>query len=252
MTLRSIVLALLAAAMFANGAPGATFSLAWRIVAEDTGLFSLPYQGMPENDATDGAAWSSLTRVTCDLYLRGMPGQRIHGIDMGDGAFSQASPFSMHTNGTVFNHSLGSHLRSGAMEIPPFNAMQYDTYLDLGGATISIPGSVDLNANGATDQDIRATWFTTDVATLDAAGEMRLMRITVGWSTNPWTSSGFFLGTPSLSPALDAGSPVSQLRVFLPAGEFVDLTIGNAMNFPTPGASALAAIAGLAGLRRRR
>ncbi len=240
----------------ASSAPAAVTGVAWRIVAEDTGLWNRPYQGSPQNDAFDGAAWTSLTRVTCDLYLIGTPGQRINGVNMGDASAPNATPYAIYTNAAIFNHALGSNVQS-VTEFPPFNAMQYDTFVDLGGTqstpTISFAGGVDLDASGGSTQAIRATWFTTDEATLDQDGRMRILRVTIGVpiGSSPWFD-GFFLGTPGV-PGQESGSePVSRIEVGLPNGELVELIVGTALYPPAPGTTVLLGLAAATGLRRRR
>ncbi|MBL0922367.1 MAG: hypothetical protein IBJ10_09605 [Phycisphaerales bacterium] len=250
--MRLALLALLAVACGPGAASAAVTGVVWRIVAEDTGLWNRPYEGMPQNDVVEGANWASMIRVTCDLYLTGTPGQRINGVNMGDSNAPSATPFALHTNATVFNHSLGSNVQSAA-EFPPFNSLAYDTFVDLGGTqttpNISFAGGTNLTGSGGV---LRGTWFTTDEATLDQDGRMRILRVTIGvpFGHNPFFG-GYFLGTPGL-PGQEAGGPVSRLEVGLPNGELVQLYIGTALYPPTPGATALLGIAGAAGLRRRR
>jgi len=253
MIARPFFAALFASATLASSTSASVTGVVWRIVAEDTGLWNRPYEGAPQNDAFEGANWASLTRVTCDLYLVGTPGQRINGINMGDSNFPGAAPFALHTNATVFNHSFGSNVQS-ATEFPPFNALAYDTFVDLGGTqttpNISFAGGTSLTGAGGV---LRGTWFTTDEATLDAEGRMRILRVTIGvpMGTDPFFD-GFYLGTPG-TPGQEAGfGPVSSLEVGLPGGELAQFTIGNALYPPAPGAATLLGIAGMAGLRRRR
>jgi len=233
--------ATIAAALVATSAQAAVTGVVWRVVDNTVGA--------PGSDAFAGAQWNALSQYTVDLILQGDAGQRINGINMGDSNFPNAAPFALYTNGTVFNHSFGSNVQS-ATEFPPFNAMAYDTYVDLGGTqatpAISFAGGTDLSGAGGV---LRATWFTTDNAVLDANGEMRIMRITVGYAPgfDPFTQQAY-LGT------LQGVSPVSSLEVGLPGGELATLVIGNAFSLtpPTPGTAALLGIAGVSGLRRRR
>jgi len=245
--------ALTSACVVASASSAAVTGVVWRIVAEDTGLWNRPYEGMPQNDVVEGANWASMTRVTCDLYLTGTPGQRINGINMGDSNAPGATPFALHTNAMVFNHSLGSNVQS-ITEFPPFNALAYDTFVDLGGTqttpNISFAGGTSLTGAGGV---LRGTWFTTDEATLDEDGRMRILRVTIGvpMGSDPFFD-GFYLGTPGI-PGQEAGfGPLSSLEVGLPAGELVQFTIGNALYPPAPGSVALFGVVGAAGLRRRR
>lgn len=212
--------------------------------------------GNPGGDAVGGApGWNALSQYTFDLILQGDAGQRINGINMGDAAFPNAAPFALYTNGTVYNHPLGSNIRSTAFEnVAGFNAIRYDTYVALEGssaASVSFAGGADLSGTGGV---LRATWFTTDNVTLDANGEMRIMRVTVGYQNgfDPFAmGSGAFLGTLGV-PGLEAGSNESRIEVGLPGGVLTELVVGNAFEVPTPGATALMGLAGLVGLRRRR
>lgn len=260
--MRHCFTATIAAALVATSAQAAVTDVVWRLVgsAPSASIPGLPtHTGSPEADAFQGAIWASMSRYTFDLILQGDAGQRISGINLGDSNFPNAAPFALYTNGSVFNHSFGGDVRS-ATEFPPFNAMAYDTYVDLGGGVatpvISFVSPADLNANGTTDKAIRANWFTDDDASLDGNGEMRIMRITVGFEHgfDPWLwNSGAYLGTPDFGP--DVGdSPTSMLRVVLFDGSSVDLVIGDAVQplSPTPSATALLGIAGAAGMRRRR
>ena len=241
-----------AALAVAASAQAAVTGVVWRAVDNSV--------GNPGMDAVGGApGWNALSQYTFDLILMGDAGQRINGINMGDAAFPNASPFALYTNGNVFNHPLGSNIRSTNFEnVPGFNAIRYDTYVALEGsiaASVSFAGVADLAANGTTDQVMRATWFTTDNVTLDANGEMRIMRVTVGYQMgfDPFASgSGAFLGTLGVG-GLEAGNNESRIEVGLPGGVLTELVIGNAFELvPTPGATALFGLAGLAGLRRRR
>jgi len=256
MTKMIIAAAALAVAASANAA---VTGVVWRVVgsAPSASMPGLPaHAGAPGSDGFAGAQWNALSQYTFDLILQGDAGQRINGINMGDSAFPNAAPFALYTNGTVFNHSFGSNLRSAAFEaVPGFNAIQYDTYVALGSAApgpgVSFAGGADLTGTGGV---LRATWFTTDNATLDANGEMRIMRVTVGYTAgfDPFASdSGAYLGTLGIA-GLEGGAPQSSIQVGLPAGELADLVVGNAFEVPTPGATALMGLAGLVGLRRRR
>ena len=229
-----------AALAVAASAQAAVTGVVWRSVDNTVGA--------PGTDAFAGAAWNALTQYTFDLILQGDAGQRINGINMGDSNFPNAAPFALYTNGTVFNHPFGGNTQS-ATEFPPFNAMTYDTFVDLGGTqatpAISFAGGVAL-----TGPTLRATWFTTDNTVLDANGEMRIMRVTVGYAGG--APADAFLGTLGIG-GLEAGVPQSSIEVGLPAGVLTTLVVGNAFELvPTPGATALFGLAGLAGLRRRR
>lgn len=234
---------IIAASLLAPASLGDVTGVSWRHVDNTV--------GNPESDG----AWNALAgkQYTFDLFLLGDAGQRINGINMGNEAFPDAAPFALHTNGAVFNHPLGSDVRSPAFEnIPGFTGIRYDTFVAMGsdvpGPTISFAGQVDLIADGAVDQSLRALWFTTDNAVLDANGEMRILRITVSYPSgqDPFGPPNF-LGTI-------AGGPLSSLQVGLPGGVLVDLVIPNALSVtpPSPGGAALAGLAGLLGLRRRR
>ena len=207
--------------------------------------------GAPGSDAFAGAVWNAMNQYTFDLILLGDAGQRVNGINMGDANAPAATPYFIQTNGATFNHAFGGNVRSTAFEAAPgFNAIQYDTYVamgDLAAANISFAGGVDLSTNGTSDQFMRATWFTTSETVLNAQGEMRIMRVTVGYAQgfDPFTQGGF-LGTSGVG-AGDA----STIEIGLPGGALQVVTVGNAF-IPAPGAMALAGLAGLAGLRRRR
>lgn len=239
--------AILAAAFVAASAPAAVTGVYWTQV--DNSI------GSPQNDAFAGAQWSALTRVTFDLFLIGDPGERIRGINMGDPSDPAGSPFVIRTDGMVFNHPLGSDVRTN-LEFPPFNAMAFDTFVDLGGGVatpvISFVEPADLNANGTTEQEIRGRWFTDDEAVLDDTGLMRILRVTVGYDlTEPFTQHPF-LGTPEDCSGT-MGEMESWIQVELWGGELVSLQVFDALPcIPSPGASALPGIAGVAGLRRRR
>ncbi len=238
------VVALLAAAGVANAA---VTGVTWRVVGDP----SMPHAGNPGSDNIAGATWNALNQYTFDLILLGDAGQRVNGVNMGDSSAPAATPYFISTNGTVFNHALGGNTRSGNFEnIPGFNAIRYDTFVALGsdvpGPAISFAGGTSLN--GPT---MRSTWFTTDNAVLDANGEMRIMRVTVGYANgfNPYTDGGF-LGTVGVIG--QAGNDASTIEIGLPGGALQVLTVGNAFEIPAPGAAALMGLAGLAGIRRRR
>ncbi|MBL0922364.1 MAG: hypothetical protein IBJ10_09590 [Phycisphaerales bacterium] len=227
--------------MAAGVANAAVTGVTWRVVDNTV--------GNPGGDSFAGAVWNSLNQYTFDLILQGDAGQRINGINMGDSNAPAATPYFISTNGTVFNHALGSNVRSAAFE-PAFSALQYDTFVALG-STVPGPGisfAGGQNLNGPT---LRATWFTTDNAVLDANGEMRIMRVTVGYANgfNPYTQGGF-LGT--LGVIGQTGVDASTIEIGLPGGALQTLTVGNAFEVPAPAATALMGLAGLAGLRRRR
>jgi hypothetical protein len=236
------VVALLALAGAANAA---ITGVTWRPVDNTV--------GNPGGDSFAGATWNAMTQYTFDLVLLGDAGQRVNGVNMGDSAAPGATPYFISTNGTIFNHSFGGNTRSAAFEaVPGFNAIQYDTYVALGS---SAPGPAISFAGGAslTHPTMRATWFTTDEALLDANGEMRIMRVTVGYANgfNPYTDGGF-LGTLGI-PGQGVGTDQSSIEVGLPGGALQQLVVGNAFEIvPAPGAAALMGLAGLAGIRRRR
>ena len=241
MTKMIIAAAALAVAASANAA---VTGVVWRSVANGAAQGSPNFPGQAGN-----------TLYTFDLILQGDVGQRINGINMGDSNFPNAAPYALYTNGAVANHQFGSNLRSAAFE-GVFPDIAFDTYVALGsdnpGPGVSFAGGANLTGTGGV---LRATWFTTDNAVLDANGEMRIMRVTVGYASSfdPFaTGSGAFLGTLGVG-GLEAGSPQSSIQVGLPAGVLTDLVVGNAFELvPTPGATALFGLAGLAGLRRRR
>ena len=237
----SIFVSAASAIVLAASAHGAVTGFTWRLVDNTAGA--------PGADGFAGAQWNALDQYTFDLILHGDHGQRINGVNMGDANAPAATPFALHTNMTVFNHPFGGNVRSAAFEpAPGFNAMRYDTFVALGSvpaANISFAGGVDLSgANGV----LRATWFTTENATLDANGEMRILRVTVGVpiGMNP-SGNGYFLGTTGLP-----GSPISSAEIGLPGGVLTTLVIPSGFVPPTPGAAALFGVVGLAGLRRRR
>jgi hypothetical protein len=248
-----MMLSAAAALAVAASAQAAVTGVVWRPVDNTVGA--------PGSDSFAGAQWNALSQYTFDLILMGDAGQRINGINMGDSAFPNSAAFVLNTNGTVFNHSFGGDTRSAAFEaVPGFNAIQYDTYVAMGsdvpGPAISFAGGVDLdNVGDPLPGEMRATWFTTDNATLDANGEMRILRVTVGYTVgfDPFAvGSGAFLGTLGI-PGLEFGTSQSQIQVGLPGGVLSNIVVGNAFEVvPTPGAAALMGIAGLAGLRRRR
>ncbi|MBL0922368.1 MAG: hypothetical protein IBJ10_09610 [Phycisphaerales bacterium] len=233
-----------AALAVAGSAQAAVTGVIWRPVA------NAPAQGSPNFPGQAGN-----TIYTFDLILQGDAGQRINGINMGDSAFPNAAPYALYTNGAVANHQLGGNVRSTAFE-GFFPDIAFDTFVALGsdapGPAISFAGGTNLSGVGGV---LRATWFTTDNATLDASGEMRIMRVSVGYvsSFDPFAKgSGAFLGTLGIG-GLEVGSPESSIQVGLPGGVLTDLVVGNAFQeVPAPGAAALMGLAGLAGLRRRR
>ena len=237
------VSALLAVAGAANAA---VTGVTWRVVDNSV--------GNPGSDGFAGSVWNALNQYTFDLILQGDAGQRINGINMGDSAAPGATPYFISTNGTIFNHSFGGNTRSASFEaVPGFNAIQYDTFVALG-STAPGPGISFAGGASLTSPTMRATWFTTDNAVLDANGEMRILRVTVGLpsATDP---SGqpfpYYLGTHHI-PGF---SPISSIEVGLPAGQLTSLIIPNALGPltpPTPGTAALLGIAGVAGMRRRR
>lgn len=237
---------LAAAAMLAvaGAANAAVSGVIWRPVDNSSGAGDAQWDALAGN------------QFTFDLVLLGDAGQRINGINMGDAAFPDAAPFALFTNGSVFNHTLGSNVRNAAFEnLPGFTGLRFDTFVAMGsdvpGPTISFAGQVDLNANGTTDTVMRATWFTTDNAVLDANGEMRILRVTVSYADgfDPYVDGGV-LGTQGVIG--QEGGAQSSIQVGLPGGELANLVIGNAFEIPTPGATALLGLAGLVGLRRRR
>lgn len=237
---------LLAAALVAPSAPAAVTGVYWNQVDNDI--------GNPQNDAFAGAQWSALTQVTFDLFLMGDPGERIRGINMGDPGDPASSPFVIRTDGMVFNHPFGSDVRS-SIEFPPFGALAYDTYVDLGGGVatpvISFVEPADLTANGTTDQEIRGRWFTDDEAVLDDNGLMRILRVTVGYDLNVPFTQHPFLGTPQDCSGT-MGEMESWIQVELWGGELVSLQVFDALPcIPSPSAAALLGVAGLAGVRRR-
>ncbi len=237
----------------ASSAQAAVTGVTWRQVDNSVGY--------PMGDSFVGANWNSVSRVTFDLILLGDAGQRINGINMGDAAFPNAAPFALYTNGAVFNHPFGSNVRSTAFEnLPNFNALRYDTFVALDGSSapiISFAGVADVDANGTTDQAMRATWFTTDSVTLDANGEMRIMRVTVGYDILQLPPDfDAFLGTNNvLGGELftgQRGELDSIIEVGLPGGELVQFLVGDAFYPPAPGTTILLSLAAATGLRRRR
>jgi len=205
--------------------------------------------GNPGADSFMGPQWNALSWFTFDLYLQGDQGQLINGINL-------TSPFGVHTNGSVFNHSLGGNVQS-AFEFAPFNAMAYDTYVALGGSAaapiISFTGGVNLSGSPG---PLQAMWSTSPAVAIDSSGEFRIMRVTVGYliGFDPFDpTSGGYLGTSGVAGLYFGNGPVSSLQVQLPNGEVASFVIGNAFEpIPTAGAAALLGVAGGAGLRRRR
>lgn len=226
----------------AGAANAAVSGVVWRTVDNSTAA----------GDAQWGAFLPASTKYTFDLILQGDAGQRINGINMGDAAAPQV-PFGIQHNGSIFNHLFGTNLRSAAFEaVPGFQGIAFDTFVAMGsttpGPTISFAGTADLS-----NSPLRATWFTTDNAVLDANGEMRIMRVTIAFADagfDPYTDGGI-LGTPGIIGA-EGGTMESRIEVGLPGGELQVLTVGNAFEIPAPGAAFVAGLAGLVGLRRRR
>lgn len=72
--MRDLIAAFLGALTLATSTHAAVSHVGWRIVAEDALLWNRPYAGSPQDDTVEGANWTSMTRVTCDLYLHGTPG----------------------------------------------------------------------------------------------------------------------------------------------------------------------------------
>lgn len=240
--MRSIALAALLACSAQSHA--AVTGIFWRQVNNTVGA--------PGADAFAGAQWNALDQYTFDLMLRGDAGQRINGINMGNA--NPPTLRGLYTNGVVFNHSFGGNVQS-TIEFPPFNAMAYDTYVDLGGTpttpVITFVGSSDLSGGGGA---IRAHWQTANTALLDANGEMRIMRVTVGLPAGSIAfGGGFILGTGGLPGLWYGNPPQSSLEVELGNGNLRSFVIGNAFELvPAPGAVTLLGVAGLAAARRRR
>lgn len=243
MTGQNSVLALLAGVALAGASSAAVNGLEWRMVDNTI--------GNPGSDPFSGAAWSGFDRYTFDLILTGDAGQMVNGINLGDSNAPNATPYALYTNGDVFNHQFGGNTEG--FPPLPFAAVPYDTFVDLGAAhnssNISFAGGVDLDNAGAVPGVMRATWFTTTPAVMDANGELRIMRVSVGLpgGSDPFDGSWYLGGTPGVN----AGVETSRLQVGLPAGALADFDIPNAF-IPAPGAVAAFGMLGLAGLRRRR
>ncbi len=188
----------------------------------------------PSADPIAGAAWAAQPYRTFDLMLLGSAGDLVNGVNLGGAA---ADPYQINTGGgVIFNHSAGGDQRSMALE-GLFSAMGFDTYATYGGndTTAGHPfggfaGTVNLTGAGGV---IRFTSFAAagNPAAVGANGMMRVLRVSVA---NFNASTG------------GAGS----LEVGLPGGALATFQVGPWI--PTPGATALLGLAGLAGLRRRR
>lgn len=248
--------ALAIVAISASGpASAALRGIRWRAVEH-----TIPPGADPEWDEFV-AAYSP---YSFDMLLLGDVGERVAGIDMGDASFPSASPNRLGTNGLVFNHSAGGDLRTpGFEDVDGLQGLRYDTFIALGddvpGPDITITGQVDLHASGISDRIMRGSWLTQDEATLVAGpsgyGELRLMRVTVGFpiGIDPYIDGGVLGTIGVVGSGIGDTWEQSWLEVRLVGGEMERLIIGQAFElYPTPGGAALAGLAGLLGLRRRR
>ncbi len=155
----------------------------------------------PGTDPVAGAAWTSGGPwKTYDLVVEGRPTAQLNAVNLGaDGA-----PYSLAVSGTVFNHPLGSNVRSFAVE-PTFAAVFFDTYACYGGTTTTDGGATNFagttNLSGAGGV-IQATTFTQPAGSLvadnaaPAGGSIRVLRVTVNGTVGGGSSS-VELGLPN-------------------------------------------------------
>ena len=248
MQVHLIGVSLATAAALASSASGAINGAIWRSV---TSQFGVP-------DPNGDPDYASLARYTFDLYLWGDAGAQIRGINMGNADDPSSSHLGLWTNGSVYNHMFGSDVRIPAFE-GVFPGMAFDTFVALGretpGPSISFASDPDLDADGVIDRVLRAQWYSDEGATLDGNGELRILRVTVGYPEGfdpyVWNAGGYLGTAPYGPPALE---PQSRLQVLYLDGSTQEMIIGDGIQplSPTPGATALFGIAGVAGMRRRR
>ncbi|MBL0922366.1 MAG: hypothetical protein IBJ10_09600 [Phycisphaerales bacterium] len=182
------IVSLVGATLLASGAHAAVNGVIWRGVNPN-----LP-------PSANDPAYASLARYTFDLILSGDSGTQIRGVNMGDADDPSSSHLGLWTNGSVYNHFFGSDVRSPSFE-HVFPHIALDTFVALGstvpGPAISFAAPADLNADGVNDRVLRAHWFSDAGAALDANGELRILRVTVGYdpSYNPFLWNTGYLGT---------------------------------------------------------
>lgn len=175
----------------------------------------------PGSDPVAGAAWASRPWQTFDLTLRGSHGDVVLGV--------HAGTFSAGSGAVYFNHSVGSDLRSFALE-PIFPAIGFDTYVTLGGndtqngAPITLLAGTDLTGPGGV---LTFGFDALAPAQVGANGQLRVLRFSVADFASNW---------------------FGQLSVVTPSGVQTFQVVP-----PSPGAGAVAFVAaGFMGARRRR
>lgn len=176
---------------------------------------------------------------TFDLFLFGEPGTLVNAINMGSASNPVLGPFTILTDGAMYNDSLASGpFAPNPLTYPVSPAAEFDTYLtfqaSLADSISVLPGSVDLESSS-----LRGVWFATPVPgedwrqSISAQGDFWLLRATVS------------------ADATYLGGVGSSIQIGITTSEPI-FDVPNALLIPAPGVS-WAVCAGLAiSVRRRR
>jgi MYXO-CTERM domain-containing protein len=242
------VLSVAALLALAGAANAAITGVIWREVSNAASPY--PPNAAPGADPTPGgAAWNAGGPWrTFDLYVVGLAGDIINGIEAGGGS---DTTFGIRTSGQpVFNHPSGGDARTQAFEAF-FSSLPFDTFATFGGnattagQSASFAGVTDLTGTNQVSgvNRLRFTSFTqppialnADAAVGPGGGSLWVLRVTIKSTV---TNLG---GT--------VGGQLSVVQVGLPGGAVANFNAPNAV--PTPGALALLGLGGLAVARRKR
>lgn len=186
--------------------------------------------------------------LTYDLFVTGEAGTIINGVNMGYGPNPAVDGEFLYFDGALYQDALGSgFFNPDPADYGSSAALEFDTHFAFDDADVSllrvIPNSVDLTGSA-----LRGIWFRqppqNDLGsreTIGESGEFWIARFTISSDSTALGGNGSFI-TIGIT---DAGQP-SEPTVFVGA------PISNALLIPGPSAASLLAMAGLAGVRRRR
>ena len=153
--------------------------------AGPAGFGALSFVEVDNGGVSDGTGANLASFRTFDLFWENTSGDTalVNGVNMGFAPNPALDNYFLRViGGTVFNHAFGSDVPPNPGLFPAFPALEFDTYLMLGDATIAVvPDSVDLT--GASNGEIRGVWFTQPPLAVANGESLRLLRLTVSDST---------------------------------------------------------------------